>query len=91
MSTLADDLKAMADDLGRHMKVYRDGASKKIKDVDAAIEHAQAFLAKKDGNYQCPHCYVEKDISIDLQPKNSDTKINIYLCKQCRRKYTSTP
>jgi hypothetical protein len=46
MSTLADDLKATAVDLGRQLKFSGD-ASNEIKDVDAAIRRADAFQSKK--------------------------------------------
>ena len=62
----------------------------KLQDVEAQLEaadiasnRATSFQVHRDGREQCPRCWIEHEMAVDLTPLRSDDRDDEFRCRSC--------
>jgi DNA repair exonuclease SbcCD ATPase subunit len=54
----------------------------------SAVTQADSFSPELSGDYQCPYCWVERDVHAKLKPIEGEENVDWFRCEVCAVKFS---
>jgi hypothetical protein len=91
LSQLAADAAHVAQSRIEHLRAEikkaeetKAGAQAELDMAKSAASQVDSFQPEQGGNYQCPYCWVQRDVRSNLKPISSaESNVDRFRCENC--------